>query len=91
MGLQKYRADSTGQTCKNGATPWYANWMGGPSLSLVRNCPTPMGPRTVYISGEPDTFFTIPAACSYKGKAVRGYLTCEDGEWKFNVPKAQDK
>jgi hypothetical protein len=85
MGLQKYRADKSGTPCKNGAIPYYTHWIGGPSLALIRNCPTPHGPRTVYVSGEPDTFFSQPAACRVRGKDVRGFLTCEDGEWKFNI------
>jgi hypothetical protein len=89
--LQKFRADEAGELCKNGAVPWYTRWMGGPSLALIRNCPTPFGPRTVYIQGEPDTFFSVPAACSRKGKRVMGYLTCEDGEWQFHAYAEKEK
>lgn len=39
MGLQKYRADQAGDVYPNGSQPFYANWIGGPSLALVRNCP----------------------------------------------------
>lgn len=87
MGLQKYRADESGGKDANGAEPFYARWMGGPSLALIRNCPTPFGPRTVYVQDEPDTFFTIPAAVRVKGKNVRGYLTCEDSKWEFHASK----
>lgn len=82
--LQKYRADEAGVKDSNGAVPYYTNWMGGPTLSLIRNCPTPFGPRTVYIRGEPDTFFSVPAACKYKGKAVYGWLECKDNKWLFH-------
>ena len=87
MGLQKYRADVAGEPSPNGAVPYYTNWVGGPSLALIRNCPNNAGlsPRTVYVTGEPDTFFSVPAACSYKGKRLVGFLTCEDGNWAFHA------
>lgn len=90
MGLQKYRADKQGQTQSDNAVPWYSNWIGGPSLALIRNCPTPYGPRTVYIRGEPDTFFSIPAACEVRlnGKriTIKGYITTTNhGEYVFRV------
>jgi hypothetical protein len=83
--LQKYRADVAGETCENGAQPWFARWMGGPSLALIRNCPTPYGARTVYIRSEPDTFFSQPAACRVKGKDIRGFITCNDGNYEFHT------
>lgn len=97
MGLQKLRADISGEQDENGATPWYANWMGGLSLALVRNCPirntvidTGVSPRTVYIQGEPDTFFSTPAAIRYKGKNLKGYLTLDDKRcYEFRVYKNQ--
>lgn len=78
MGLQKYRADVKGQEQTDGATPWFANWMGGPTLALVRAVPTPWGPRTVYVTGEADTWFSLPAACTVKRQKVTGYLTTEE-------------
>jgi hypothetical protein len=97
MGLQKYRADEAGEKQSNGAQPYYTRWMGGPTLALVRNCPirnttidTGISPRTVYVRGEPDTFFSQPAACSYRGKTLRGYLTTDDnGEIEFRCYKNQ--
>lgn len=97
MGLQKYRADVKGETQANGATPYYTNWIGGPSLALVRNCPikntvidTGVSARTVYVRGEPDTFFSQPAACVYKGRTLRGYITCdESGNYEFRCHKNQ--
>ena len=77
MGLQKFRADFAGETQTDGATPWYTRWMGGPSLALIRNCPTRWGARTVYLTGEPDTFFSIPAAITVKGFVVRGFVTTD--------------
>lgn len=93
MGLQKYRADEQGETQSNGATPFYARWIGGPTLSVVRNCPcgnADIPPRTVYVRGEPDTWFSVPAACSYRGRTVRGYLTTDNaGNYEFRAHRGQ--
>jgi len=77
MGLQKYRADYAEEMQADGATPWCTRWVGGPSLALIRNAPTEWGARTVYITAAPDTFFSIPAAVTVKGRTVRGYVTTE--------------
>lgn len=89
MGLQRYRADVATPTQPNGATVWY-RWMGGPTLALIRNCPvvnsTCITPRTVYVTGEADTWFSVPAACTYKRKVVRGYITSDDsGQYVFRI------
>jgi hypothetical protein len=93
MSLQKYRADITDPPEKNGSVGWSARWVGGPTLALVRNCPidsegTP--PRTVYVTGEPDTFFSLPAACKIRGKTVRGWIGREDDGWKFHPSREID-
>lgn len=75
MGLQKYRADYTKDAYPNGAIPHYCNWVGGPTLAKLERCPTGQGLRMVYITGEADTFFSLPAACKVKGKTVRGFVT----------------
>lgn len=90
MGLQKYRADKVGDKQKNGGTPHFnTKYMGGPSLVLVRDCKienADISPRTVYVRGEPDTFFSIPAECTHKRKTVTGYLTTdENGEYVFRA------
>lgn len=91
MGLQKYRADQKGDKQKNGATPWYTHWLGGPSLALVRDCPienTTISPRVVYVRGEAYTFSALPAACRYRGKTITGYITTDDdGEYIFRAHK----
>jgi hypothetical protein len=33
-----------------------------------------------YITGEPDSWFSIPAAIKYKGHTVRGYITGADSD-----------
>ncbi len=86
MGLQKFRADIQGEAQKDGAIPFYARWMGGPSLALVRHCQTPFGPRTVYIRGSADTWFSIPAACAFRGRTITGYIISDDnGEYLFRA------
>ncbi len=84
--MQKYRADeSTLQS--DGAVVWSARWMGGLSLARINNCRWESlagEPRiTVYVTGEPDTFFSQPAVCSYKGRRVNGYITGDDSGLVF--------
>jgi len=79
----KYRVDRT-ETQADGAEVGHAITFGNyRTLARVRNCRLEnlAGDMraTVYTTGEPDTFFSIPAYCSLKGKRVKGYLT-NDGE-----------
>ncbi len=95
MGLQRFRADTSGNKQKNGATPWFTRWMGGPTLSLLRDCPVKVGdvvlePRTVYITNHADTYFSMPAACIFKGKRITGYVGSEDGEYYFRAHNDQE-
>jgi hypothetical protein len=87
MGMQKYRADES-RVQPDGATLWYAKWMGGPSLAKIENCRLAnlAGDMraTVYVTGEPDTWFSQPAVCSYKGCAMRGYLTNDEDNIVFH-------
>lgn len=79
--MQKYRADKS-ETQTDGAVIWRSEWLGGPSLAMVENCrlANMAGDmrRTVYVTGEPDTWFSIPAVCKLAGKRIRGYLTGDD-------------
>lgn len=80
MGMQKFRADESRPAAANGAVEWFANWMGGPTLSKVDHCPCEDGKaRTVYITGHPDTWFSVPAATRVGGKYVGGFVSY-DGE-----------
>lgn len=76
--MQKYRADYSEQQ-PDGSLAWYAKWMGGPSLAKIENChwESLAGDVlvTAYVTGEPGTWFSTPAVCSYKGCRVRGYIT----------------
>lgn len=78
MGLQRFRFDEQRPAEPNGSIACYSRWAGGPTLAGVRMCPTPWGPKTVYATAHPDTFFSVPAAFELRenGKryTVRGYL-----------------
>jgi hypothetical protein len=83
--LQKFRADKEGKPESNGSIPVYTQWMGGPSLAVIRNCPVEGStPRTVYIQSEPDTYFSQPAACRIKGKDIRGFITMDESGFAFH-------
>ncbi len=81
MGLQKFRSDRS-RAQSDGAVLWYADWIGGPSLSKIANCrlATLHGDmrRTVYVCGEADTWFSIPAKARLMGCVLTGYLTEDD-------------
>ena len=83
MGLQKYRADSC-ETQSDGAKLWTADWMGGKTLAKIENCKAEnlhdMPRLTVYIQGESDTFFSIPAKARYFGKVINGYVTTDESD-----------
>lgn len=77
MSLQKYRADEQGEKQSDGAIPFYTRWMGGPTLALIRHCSTPFGPRTVYVTGEADTWSSLPAACTFRRRTIHGCITID--------------
>ena len=83
MTLQKYRAD-TSETQPDGAVIWRANWIGGPSLARINHCRAENlhgEPRlTVYITGDADTWFSVPAKARYLGKVINGYVTGESDD-----------
>lgn len=86
MPMQRIRADYPGLTQPSGALPWYfgAPGMGWRILAKVQNCPCEDGkPRTVYITGQPDTYFSIPAATRVKGRYVAGYVTSDENGMRF--------
>ena len=89
MGLQKYRADRA-EPQADGSIHYYADWMGGPSLAKIANCRMDGSDlrRMVYVTGEPDTWFSQPAACKVKGETVRGYLTGDDAGMIFHAMDA---
>lgn len=86
MGLQKYRADISRENA-DGSKSWFARWMGGDSLAKIENCRIHDfdARRMVYVTGEPDTYFSQPAACKVKGATVKGYLTGDDSGLVFHA------
>lgn len=80
--MQKYRADVS-EIQADGAIVWSAQWVGGNQLARINNCRLEnlVGDmrRTVYITGDADTYFSIPAVCRLHGCTVEGYVT-GDGE-----------
>jgi hypothetical protein len=79
--MQKYRADKS-EKQSDGATLWRTEWIGGPTLARINDCrlDNMAGDmrRTVYITGEADTYFSIPAACKLAGVKITGYVTNDD-------------
>lgn len=86
MGLQKYRADTATAQADN-SIHWHANWIGGPSLAKIQNCRIDGSDlrRMVYVTGDPDSYFSQPAACKVSGQVVRGYLTGDDSGMIFHA------
>lgn len=83
--MQKYRADFSEQML-DGSEAWYAKWLGGSSLAKINNCQI-YGHDfrlTVYIMGEPDTYFSQPAATRKRGKYCKGFVTKEEGCFVFH-------
>jgi hypothetical protein len=40
--------------------------------------------RAARITGEPDTWFSVPAVATIAGKRTKGWLGCEDGVYQFH-------
>jgi hypothetical protein len=56
------------------------------SIVSIKNCLCDDGVRRfARITGEPDSFFSIPARVKAKGKTVSGYATMDNGEWLFHA------
>lgn len=83
--MQKYRADFSEKQA-DGSTHWFARWFGGPTLARVNDCRIDGVDqrRAVYVTGEPNTFFSQPAATRVRGKYVKGFLTCDDSGLIFH-------
>ena len=75
----------------DGATVWTAEGMGGRSLARINDCRLEnlQGDMrsTVYITGEADTWFSIPAVCRLMGKRIKGYVT-GDGDGNLVLGEA---
>lgn len=54
-------------------------------LSKIKSCPI-LGStvkRTAVITGQPDTYFSIPARIKYKQKTISGYVTFNEEGYYF--------
>lgn len=76
----------TGTQSPNGSVMYHtpAPWF---SISKIKNCPVSGTTlrRTATITGQPDTFFSIPARIKYKEKNISGFVSCDD-EGCYFVP-----
>jgi hypothetical protein len=65
--------------CKSFDTPGHHH------LSKVSNCPVAGTTLrlTATISGEPDTWFSIPAKIQYKRKTISGFISADEDGFHF--------
>jgi hypothetical protein len=79
--MGKYRCDVS-ERQSDDSVIWSAKWLGGPTIAKVENCriDSLSGNWRVnaHVSGDADTYFSIPAYCYIKGIKVRGYLTTDE-------------
>jgi len=81
----RYREDKR-VTNAHGQIEAYTLWIGGPTLSSVTLDHD--GKRIkVAVTGEADTFFSLPAQHRMHRKTVRGWLGHEDGKWQWHPSK----
>ena len=82
----RYRRDKH-ELQADGGRAWFTIWIGGPTLAAIENCRlinmAGNMRRTVVITGEPDTYFSIPAECSIGGCKVKGYVTGTEEGYVF--------
>lgn len=79
----KYRCDEN-KVQADGGIVWYAIWGGGQTLAKVENCRL-IGlegnmRRSVQTTGEPDTYFSIPAKTRIGETWIKGYLSQDDDQ-----------
>ena len=80
----KYRVDRI-ETNEHGQQIGYTDWIGGPTVAKVEaGCPDGRT-RWAYVTGEPDTWFSLPAYVNHGRRKVRGWLGTTDGRWEFNL------
>lgn len=86
--MPRYRIDRR-EPIADAQIAYYTYWMGGPTLAGVGNCRIAGLPatvrRSVRVTGEADTYFSIPAETSIGGRTIKGYLTtyADDGAYEF--------
>jgi hypothetical protein len=64
----------------------YTDWIGGPTVANVRGAiiSGTAERRAARVTGDPDTWFSIPAEIKYNGRRVTGWLGCDDGVYVFH-------
>lgn len=84
MASLKFRVD-TEETNIYDQTIGRTVWMGGRTLARVKGAICDDGQRrTAYVTGEPDTWFSVPARVNVGKRSVTGWLGCEDGLYRFH-------
>ena len=85
MAGLKYRVDRE-DVNEHGQVLGFAEWMGGPTLARVKNAVCHDGKqRTAFVTGNPLTYFSLPARVNIGKSSVKGSLAvCEDGLYTFH-------
>lgn len=84
MASLKFRVDRE-VTTPHGQVEGFSLWIGGPTLARVKGAICDDGvTRTAYVTGEPDTWFSIPARVNVGKRSVKGWLGCEEGVYRFH-------
>jgi hypothetical protein len=86
--MAKYRYQDRQETNEHGQTLGYALWMGGPSLTYVGGIVCQDGTKANWFkTNEADTWFSLPGYIHHHSRKVYGFLTCDDGCYKFTANK----
>jgi len=84
MASLKFRVDAE-EVNEHGQTVGHTHWMGGPTLARIIGAVCDDGKRrTAYVTGEPDTFFSLPARVNVGKRSISGWLGVDDGLWRFH-------
>jgi hypothetical protein len=80
----KYRTDRY-ETNEHGQSIGYVDWIGGPTISRVQAvCPDGLT-RWAHVTGEPDTWFSLPAYVNNGGQGrITGWIGTDEGVWHFH-------
>lgn len=77
----RVRRDEPGPSYPSGAIPWYARWVGGPTLSALIACPVTdhdgTRPRTVTVTYDPGGYPSYHVARRENGRTVRLAVSVE--------------
>lgn len=89
--FQKFRIDGEDEPEYNGSIRCYTYWMPGKTTAAIANCPIDIAGeprRMVYLTGEADTYFTVPAVCKLFSITVKGYITMDLQGYTFHPTKS---